>query len=190
MKFELVFNLDEIGMSEYEDREEKKVIVPMTMDSQRIHQGASRSVKHISVIAYITARGELLTHFIMILQISDGIRKRLMSRGFRLMVDCVFRQQPKPYVSRKLFLEYIKTTFVPYLNEIRDSEEFEACEAVLFMDNCSPHISDDVVAVLTHARVRIITFATHTAHIFQMLDLVLFGTLKKHVNSLKMFDKE
>jgi hypothetical protein len=58
------------------------------------------------------------------------------------------------------------------------------------MGQCSPHISDDVVAVLTHARVRIITFAPHTTHIFQTLDVILFGTLKKHDNGLKMCDEE
>jgi hypothetical protein len=73
------------------------------------------------------------------------------------------------------------------LNELRDSEEFEAWEAVLLMDNCLRHISDDVVAVLTHARVRIITFAPHTTHIFQMLDVVLFSALKKHANFGRLF---
>jgi hypothetical protein len=82
-----------------------------------------------------------------------------MSRGVRLEVDFVLRQRSKSYVSRKLFLKYIKTIFLPYLKELRDSQEFKACEAVLLMDNCSPHTSDDVVAVLTHARVRIVTFA-------------------------------
>jgi hypothetical protein len=78
-------------MSEWEDRKEKKVIVPMTMDGQTIHHGASRSVKYISVIAYITARGESLTPFIVTSHISDGIGKRLMSRGVRLVVDFVLR---------------------------------------------------------------------------------------------------
>jgi hypothetical protein len=87
-------------------------------------------------------------------------------------------------------LEYIKTIFAPCLNELRDSKEFEACEAVLLIDNYSPHISDDVVVVLIHARVRIITFTSHTTHIFQMLDVVLFGILKKHAKGLKMFDEE
>jgi hypothetical protein len=102
----------------------------------------------------------------------------------------VLRQRPKPYISRKLFLECIKTISVPYLNELQDSEEFKTCEAVLLIDNCSPHILNDVVAVLTHARVRIVTFATHTTHIFQMLDMVLFGALEKHANGLKMLDEE
>jgi hypothetical protein len=91
MKAELVFNLDEIGMSEWEDRKEKKVIVRMTMDGQTAHHGASRNVKHISVIACITATGESMMPFIVTSQISDSIRKRLMSRGVRLGVDFVLR---------------------------------------------------------------------------------------------------
>jgi hypothetical protein len=113
-----------------------------------------------------------------------------MSRGVRLGVDLVLRQRSKPYVSRELFLEYITTIFLPCLNELRESEEFEAYEAVLLMDNCSLHVLDEVVAVLTNAQVRIITFATHTTHIFQMLDVVLFGALRKHANGLKIFDEE
>jgi hypothetical protein len=110
-----------------------------------------------------------------------------MGRGVRLGVDLVLRERSKPYISHEFFFEYITTIFLPYLNELRDSEELEACEAVLLMDNCSSHVSDDVVAVLANARVRIITFAPHTTHIFQRLDMVLFEALKKHSNGLKMF---
>jgi hypothetical protein len=51
-------------------------------------------------------------------------------------------------------------------------------------------VSDEVVAVPTNAPVRIITFAPHTTHTFQMLDVVLFDNLKNYANSLKMFNKE
>jgi hypothetical protein len=40
-KAELVFNLDEVGMSEWEDRKDKKVTFPKTIDSQTIHHCAS-----------------------------------------------------------------------------------------------------------------------------------------------------
>jgi uncharacterized PurR-regulated membrane protein YhhQ (DUF165 family) len=76
------------------------------------------------------------------------------------------------------------------LNELRESEEFEACEAVLLMDNCQYHVSDEVIVALANANVRIITFANHTTHIFQMLDVVIFGALKKHANGLKMLGEE
>jgi hypothetical protein len=37
MKAEIVFNLDEVGISDWEDRKDKKVVVPTALDSQTIH---------------------------------------------------------------------------------------------------------------------------------------------------------
>jgi hypothetical protein len=113
-----------------------------------------------------------------------------MSRGVRLAIDIVLRQRPKPYVKSKLFLECINNIFVPYLNEPQELEEFKAYEAVLLIDNCSHHMSDNIVAVLTRMRAKLIIFATQTTHIFQMLDIVLSGTLKKHATGLDMLDEE
>jgi hypothetical protein len=47
MKAELVFNLDKVGMSEWEDGKEQEVIILITMDSQTIDHDASRSVRYI-----------------------------------------------------------------------------------------------------------------------------------------------
>jgi hypothetical protein len=190
MKAELIFNLDEVDMSEWDDRKEKKVIVQATMDSQTIHHCASRSVRHISIITCISVTEESLTPYIVTSQDSDAIRRRLVSRGVRLGVDFVLRHRSKPCVSGELFFEYINTIFVPYLNELRDSQELKACEAVLLINNCSPHISDDIVAVLTRARVPIIAFAPHKTHIFRVLDVILFGALKKRATGLETLDEE
>jgi hypothetical protein len=76
------------------------------------------------------------------------------------------------------------------LNELRESAQFEASEAVLLMDDCSPHVSDDIVAVLTSVPVRIITFAPYTTQVFEILDVVLFGVLKKHPTGLNSLDEE
>jgi hypothetical protein len=105
-------------------------------------------------------------------------------------VDFVLKHISKPYINRKFFLDYINTIFVPYLNGPRESEEFAQCEAVLLIDNCSPHMGDAVIAVLTRENVRVITFAPHTTHIFQVLDIVLFGALKKHSARLSTLDVE
>jgi uncharacterized membrane protein len=61
---------------------------------------------------------------------------------------------------------------------------------MLFMATCSLHMSDDVVAVLTRVRARIIRFALETTHIFQVLDVVLFCSLKKLVTGLETLDEE
>jgi hypothetical protein len=190
IKAELVFNLDEVGMSQWEDRKDKKVIVPKTMDGQTIPYRASQNVRHISTITYITASGESLMPYTVISRDSESIRQKLMSRGVRLAIDLVLRQRPKPYVNGKLFLECINNIFVSYLNEPHELEEFKIYEAVLLIDSCSHHMSDNVVAVLTRMRAKIIIFATQTTHIFQMLDIMLSDTLKKHATGLDMLDEE
>jgi hypothetical protein len=141
---------------------------------------ASGNVKHMSAVTCIRAAGESLTPFIVPSQDSQSVRRKLVRRGVRLGIDLVLRERPKPYGNEALFLEDIHSIFILYLHELRDSEQFDVCEAVLLMDNCSPHISDDVIPVLTNARVRTITFAPHMTHVFQMLDVVLFAVLKKH----------
>jgi hypothetical protein len=55
LKAELVFNLDEVGMSEWEDRKDEKVIVAMMIDGQTIHYRALQNVKQISIITCIIA---------------------------------------------------------------------------------------------------------------------------------------
>jgi hypothetical protein len=47
-----------------------------------------------------------------------------------------------------------------------------------------------VIALLTDAQVRVVTFAHNTTQIFHVLDVVLFGALKKHATSLTMLDEE
>jgi hypothetical protein len=38
----------------------------------------------------------------------------------------------------------------------------EPAVLLMDMDNCSTHVRDDVIRILTEARVRVITFAPHT----------------------------
>jgi hypothetical protein len=57
---ELVFNLDEVRISNLEDRKTKNVIVPAAMLDQTIRHRVSRNMKHISVIACLFPAGESL----------------------------------------------------------------------------------------------------------------------------------
>jgi hypothetical protein len=47
------------------------------------------------------------------------------------------------------------------------------------MDNCSADVSDDVIRILIEATVRVIGFEPQITHVFQVLDLTLFGVLKQ-----------
>jgi hypothetical protein len=85
-------------------------------------------------------------------------------------------------MSSQLFAEYIPTVLLPYVDELWSNEEFADKEAVLLMDNCSVHVQGDTLQMLTDHRVKVLAFPPHTIHIFQSLDLSLFGTFKKRIN--------
>jgi hypothetical protein len=58
------------------------------------------------------------------------------------------------------------------------------------MDNCSSHVTDDVIRFLTDATVRVITFAPYATQIFQVLDLTLFGVLKRRTGYELPFEND
>jgi hypothetical protein len=115
---------------------------------------------------------------------------KLMARDVGLGVDFVLKHRAKTYVSAELFLDDINCISIPYVNKRWQSEEFAGCEAVLLMANYSPHMGNAIIAVLTREHVRVITFATDTTHIFQVLDLALFTALKKRAPRLSTLDEE
>jgi type II secretory pathway component PulJ len=47
---DLVVNVDEIGIADWEGRKTRKVVVPATMDGHTLHHSVPRNVKDISVI--------------------------------------------------------------------------------------------------------------------------------------------
>jgi hypothetical protein len=190
VKAELVFNLDEAAVSKWEDRRDKKVAIPRTISGQTMHHRVSSNVKPMPITMCISAPGKSLTPYTVISQNSQSLRRKLITSGVRLGVDFVSRQRSKPYVDAAFFLEYVNGIFIADLNELRDSEQFDACAAVLMMDNYLPHMSVDVIAVLTNARVTVIIFAPHTTHVFQILDVVLFCALKKHTTGLEILNEE
>jgi hypothetical protein len=66
MKIEPVFDFDEVGVSEWDDRKPKKVVVPFDMAGEVIHHEVKRNLKHISVIACVSASGQFLTSYRLI----------------------------------------------------------------------------------------------------------------------------
>jgi hypothetical protein len=55
---ELVFNLDEVGSTEWEDTKSKKVIVPISVLEEDVSRPVSRKFKHLSLLACVSAAGD------------------------------------------------------------------------------------------------------------------------------------
>jgi hypothetical protein len=72
---ERVFDLDEIGIAESEDRTERSLVVPSITRGQTIHHDMHRNLNHISVVTHISAAGENMAPFLVCFQV-NGIVER------------------------------------------------------------------------------------------------------------------
>jgi hypothetical protein len=119
---ELVFNLDEVRTSQSEDRRLTNVIVPLSARGQRIHHTMNRELKHVSLIACVSAAGESLTPYIVTSQDSRTVRERLKKHRVRFGTDFILRHRAKSYINAGMSAEYIRMVFIPNLNELRHLE--------------------------------------------------------------------
>jgi hypothetical protein len=87
-------------------------------------------------------------------------------------------------------MEYIRVVFLPHLANARRDSALAQEEAVLLMDHCGPHIAQAVLDLLTQAHCLVLHFAPHTTKIFQVLDLTLFGVLKRQCQYQITFETE
>jgi hypothetical protein len=175
---DLVFNLDEVEVAEWENHKSKQVVFPSATSSQTIHHEVNQNLKHITVITYIAASGQYIISYIIMLQESDGLREALRTKGIAFGRHLILKKNQKPYVNNKSFAEYIKSTFRPRTTRIHAGMGIEQENAVLLLDNCPSYLISDVRDLLSTVRVRVVAFVPHTTQIFQLLDLTLFGTLK------------
>jgi hypothetical protein len=176
---ELVFNLDEVGILDWEHRKRTKVIIPAAMPDQTMPHRVSRNVKHISVIACLSAAGESLLRYRVTSQNSPTVQEHPKKQGVRFGRDFALKFNRKPYFKANIFLTYIRTILLPYAAASHGLAVFTQEIAVLLMDDNSAPVSDDMIRILTEARVRVITFAPRTTQVFQVFDLTLFAVLKR-----------
>jgi hypothetical protein len=173
---ELVFNLDELGSADWEDRKAKKVIVPAGVPKEDVHHPVSRRHRHTMLLACVSASGDALTALLIM---GSPIPESLWSRGLRQDEDAMIRHRLPAYITEELLYDCISTVFIPYVLAVRDRASFEDEIAVLLMDSAVPHTSERVRRLLGENNIIAVTFPAHTTNLFQALDLVFFGVFRK-----------
>jgi hypothetical protein len=109
---ELVFDFDEIGSSDWEDRKPRKVIAPRTVSPDNVYHPVSRRYQHLTLIACITTRGDALTPMVLM---SFLIRDGIWSTGLQEDEDVMIRVRSPDYMTEELLHEYLTNMFVPYI---------------------------------------------------------------------------
>jgi hypothetical protein len=113
---DLAFDFHEVGISEWEDRVARKVIVPVTLSGHMIRHGVHGDLKHMSVPCYVSVSGEFMTPFLVFSQVNDSAIETLKTEGFRMGVNLILARRQKPYMTAALFQQYITTVLTPFIN--------------------------------------------------------------------------
>jgi hypothetical protein len=74
---ELLLNLDEVGISEWEDRKSKNAIVQTSMRDQTRYHKINRKLEHVSIIVCV----------------SEAVREQLKTRGVSFGTDFILKAQ-------------------------------------------------------------------------------------------------
>jgi hypothetical protein len=125
-----VSNLDEVGISEWEDRKSKNVVVPVAFACQTIHHGISRNLKHITTITCVFGGGGYRIPDMVTFQAIAPVRLPLEETGLPVERDLTLRYRQKPYINRELFVDYVRTGFQPDFADLRRNEKLSSEEAV------------------------------------------------------------
>jgi hypothetical protein len=161
-----IFNLDEVGISKWEDKVETKVIGPSAIAGQTTFLSVQGNLKHISIITCISVTGEHMTSFMICSRLNGTVKKLLRLRGFRLGIQLILRKLDKLYVDSQLLHEYRSTLLIHYIEELPTNDEFAGKDAVHLMDNCAIHRQSDTLRFLADHQGKVITLPLHTNQIF------------------------
>jgi hypothetical protein len=171
----LVYNLDETGCSDWEERKSFDAIIPAALRHVNVHFGVTRRVKHQSMIVCISAAGDALCPLITT---SDRSTLGVFRDGIEENVDLRVHVGGSSYVDKEVFHAYIRDVLIPNIENFRSTSLVPNATAVLLMNNCGGHLGTNTIRLLTERNVKVITFPPHRSGIFQMLDLVFFGVFK------------
>jgi hypothetical protein len=168
--------LDELGSADWEDRKATKVIVPAGEAKEEVDHPVSRRHRHMTLLACVSASGDALTPLVITASlISDA----LSCRGVRSGEDAMIRHGSPAYITEELFCKHISNVFIPYVLAVRYLSGFQNEMAVLLMDSAVPYESERLRRLLGENNILAITFPAHTTILFQALDHVFFGVLKR-----------
>jgi hypothetical protein len=109
---ELLFNLDETGLSEWENRRSKPVLVPTQKQESPLHYPVDRSVKRHTLLCCVTASRD--SYCPMLIAPTASARK-LFDTGVRDHIDLIIEVRQLAYATAELFHRHITEVFFPAL---------------------------------------------------------------------------
>jgi hypothetical protein len=171
-----LFNVDESDFSDWEEGKSKCVLIPTEARETTLHCPASRKICRQTLICCVTAAGDA---YCPLLVSSDPATRAVFEDQIRDGIDLQIEISSSPYVNAEIIERYVDTVLIPALEADRQLPGCDKKRAILFCDNCSAHVSNSMLEKLARHGVLVLTCPPHTSHIFQVLEVLLFGLVER-----------
>jgi hypothetical protein len=172
---ELIFNLDETGLSDWEERKEKVVLVPSAHIDSTLHYPVNRSVRHHTLMCCISAAGD--GYCPLLIAPNRGAQK-IFETGIHRDIGIMMEIREPAYATAEIFRIYIETVFFSAIAANRKLPGCRNKRAISFCDNCACQYSEDILIEFAGQGVLVLSYPPNMSNLFQVLDLPLFGRLK------------
>jgi hypothetical protein len=138
---ELIFNTDETGLSDWEERKEKMVLVPSIHIDSTLHSPVNWPVRYHTLMCCISAAGD--AYCPLPIAPNRGAQK-IFETGIRRDIDIMMEIREPVYALANIFHRYVETVFFPAIAANRKLPGRRNKPAILFCDNCACDCSEDI----------------------------------------------
>ena len=173
----LLFNLDESSINEYSSAKPHLAIVPTSESSPTSHFSVRRPSANATIMPCIGLDGSQITPLLVLKR--KTLDPDVYTPACRAMIDIFIQHSEKGYNTKAIFFEWLKQCFIPQLGFRRTILQNPSAIAFVICDQASVHHSEEIDVLLRANNIRFVHFPPHASHIFQPLDLLTFGTLKR-----------
>jgi hypothetical protein len=160
---ELIFNLDETGSSDWEERKTKPVIISYRASSSTFHYPIDRAIRHHTLPCCVSASGD--AHSPLLIALHPKARS-IFEKGIRENIDLKLEIRQIPYVDAELFNRHIKEIFISTVVANRELPECANKPEIVFYDNCASHFSEEILRELARNGILVLAYPLHTSHLF------------------------
>lgn len=175
----VIGNFDETMLQE----SSKKLRVIVSRDSLPPLEGKATGVPHITLGVNIFADGSHLPTILIFP--SKTLPSEINLATMDDYLDSSIAGQDSGWMTAKLLEEYCKETIIPEYKK-RLSPLGPNARGLFILDGHSSRANPDLLETFSAANVDVVTFVSHTSHVCQPLDLVIFGTFKSQLTKANL----
>jgi hypothetical protein len=151
----LIFNIDESGLSDWEERKEKRVLMPSGHIDSTLHYPVNRSLRHHRLICCISAAED---GYYPLLIAPNRRAQTTFETGIRRDIDMMMEIREPADGTAKIFRRHAEIVFFPAVVANRKLPGCRNKPAILFCDNCACHCSEDMLVEFAPLPIRQIYF--------------------------------